>query len=797
MLKLFPSDALEKLEYDKVIEACLSYCYGEPGKQSLLSAGISDNYHEIRMWMEEQEAFALLDSDLLQLPMSYYEAINEEMKLLPVKGTLLPIESFLRIKALLKILKSIMDFFSEKERGHRYPALSVIVKDVIFPKDIFAAISSILDDEGNVANDASPELWRIFRQISRVEKQVEVQFNQVLRQYRGRDTLLENQESVRNGRRVLAVKAEHKRAVKGIIHDLSASGKSAFIEPEACIPLNNEIQSLHYEKQREIQKILLQLTDKLRPHQDELPIILDLVTRYDDIQAKYRFSKQIGGKVPAISPHPFLDIIEAQHPLLRKKNDPLGLKTIPFSVKLSKFNRLLLVSGPNAGGKSILLKAVGLLQLMVQSGFMIPCDERSNFGVFSSFFADIGDQQSLEEDLSTYSSRLMNMKFFLENANDGTLVCIDEFGSGTDPKLGGAIAQSVLQELVNSNCMGVITTHYGNLKIFAYKAKGVLNAAMAFDNKKLRPTFRLQVGQPGSSYAFELARMAGIPPKILKQAERFGGTKLKNVDELLISLEEEQQTAQDLRIKLEKQANMYDSLIKQYEKLFKDLELRKKRIKQEEKERALQSTDDERRALEKLVKELATNKKIEKAKALAEKKKKEKARIEQQLSEINDDLYQGDFLTLKKEDAKPGTFVKVKHSGATGVIESVDRKNVFIQVGQIRMKVPLKDLAPANAPLQVNARKSVTTEISENRDFGMELDIRGYRIENAAKLLQQHIENAMIANLSMLKILHGKGQGILRKMVWEVAKKYDAVDEIYHAEDNDGGIGVTMIILSS
>ncbi|MEZ4950785.1 MAG: Smr/MutS family protein [Saprospiraceae bacterium] len=450
------------------------------------------------------------------------------------------------------------------------------------------------------------------------------------------------------------------------------------------------------------------------------------------------------------------------------------------------------MSGPNAGGKSIFMKAVGLLQLMVQSGFLVPVRGDTEMGIFKKIFSDIGDQQSLEDDLSTYSSRLENMRNFLEKSDKSTLVLIDEFGSGTDPKIGGAIAEAILKILNEKGVYGVITTHYSNLKMFAFKAKGIVNGAMHFDKDSLAPTYELKVGRPGSSYAFEIATKTGLPKEVLKYAD-IAGKNERAVDELLIDLQREKQEVEEIRIhqKREKRPGSAYEILRRH---VEDLEIRRKKIKLEAKEKAMQEAAQESRELNKLIKEIREQQNLEKAKQLIVETKKDQKELQEEVKDLREKVYFEPDKKKKEEEIKVGDFVKIRSSGTNGEVEIIEKKKAIVKVGDLRMTLPLRELVLSREPLDKKTALSITTDtVSANSNFESKIDIRGLRMADAMKVLEDFVDQALMTNANTLRIVHGKGDGVLRKAVKRKLQEYQDIQEIYHPEQEFGGNGVTIV----
>ena len=799
-MQLAPKDLYQKLEFDKILDLLDRECLGVLGREEVRSMEPETSVQLIRRKLRETEEFKRSLEQNDHFPIQPYEEISDDLRMLEIEDYVLSEESLKRINIILLSIRDIFNFFKGPRR-ELYPTLFEKIRDVIFDQDLIKEIEKVIDEEGVIRPDASPELARIRQLTASKLKELDKRFGSVILKYRKKGWLSDNIESFRNGRRVLSVPSEHKRKIRGIIHDESTTGKTAFIEPEEIIELNNDIFDLETEEKREIYRILKELSAFLRPHCALIRGYQYMLGNFDFIRAKAKLSGRIRGQMPKIDPKPTLGIRQAYHPLLYLKNSQIGKKVVPFDLDLFSPNRLLVLSGPNAGGKSITMKSLGLLQLMMQSGLLIPVNPESKMGVFKSIFADIGDQQSIEDDLSTYSSRLVNMRNFLENASSDTLVLIDEFGSGTDPKIGGAIAEAILRELNFKKVHGLITTHYSNLKIFAFKSRGIVNGSMLFDKDTLSPTYELRVGKPGSSYAFEIAEKSGLSKKVLKYAKHKTGKNEKAIDELLVELQREKQELTEQLEKVKSQEAQLQKLMRTYEQMHKDLEFRRKRIKLEAKEQALQQTAQNNKELENLVREIKEAEKLEKASQLAKAKelaaqvKAERQQLVEQVNDLREEVY---YKPLEqKTEEKPiqvGDHVKLISGGATGTVESLDKKKAIVQIGDLRMTIKLRDLQHAKAPLTIQSSKGVQSDTRTNAaDFKTKIDIRGMRMEEALHVVEDFVDQALMANASRLEIIHGKGTGLLRKIVRKKLKEYSVPMQAFHPEPEQGGDGVTII----
>jgi len=794
-MNLYPSSILETIEFDKIIHLLQAECNGDLAQIYFNQLQFETDICVIENKLDEVAEMKLSLLSVDPFPVSNYFDCLADLKLLDIEGYVLSIDSLQRINIILRIASKIYKYLNIS-RQDVYPNLYKIVRSTPFDEFLQREITRVIDENGEIKSDASPELTLIRRQIQSFQRDLDRVFKNCINDFRSKGFLTENVESIKNGRRVLSVPAEHKRKIKGIIHDESASGKTTFIEPEAVIEINNEIIELEQEEKREIYRILKELSAKLRPYSPIIRQYQSIIVRMDVIYAKARLAIKLKANKPILKEKPCFSIIKAYHPLLYLKNNPLDKKTIPFNFQLFGKNRIVVISGPNAGGKSITLKAVGLLQMMLQSGNLVPMDSLSEIGIFENIFGDIGDQQSLEDELSTYSSRLKNAKTFVELANEKSLVLIDEFGSGTDPKMGGAIAEGILKELNQKGVFGVITTHFGNLKMFAFKSESILNGCMNFDTASLSPTYELIIGRPGSSFAFEIANKNGLPASIINYAKKRVGKNENAVDELLIDLLRERNDLQDQLQELDEKQKKLQKLIHSYEEMHKELEYKRKKHKLDIKETEIQKADDHVRMLEKLVKELRNQKNMEKAQEAAEKAKLEKEKAKIAAEKITDDIvkYHGKFSSKKLEE---GDFVRLRAGGAHGKITKIDKdgEKAMVIIGDMTMTIRLIDLVSINEPLEKQELRVKRDIFDDGSKFDAKIDLRGLRLPDALKALEVFIDKAFINSSNSIQILHGKGDGILRKAVKQKVKEYKGIKSISHPAAEFGGDGITNVEL--
>jgi len=767
-----PKDLYEKLEFDKILELVQLKCSGELAREAFKTLTPDTDYAWINRKLKETAAASKGIDENETLPMFSYEDVREDLEFLKVDGSVLVEEALVRLHKILWIADRLFKYFSPG-RKKKYEPLFNRIRHLDYDEELSKEIKKVVDDEGNIRPDASELLQTIRRRISSKQIDLDKTFRRIVAGYRKNGWLTDSSESIRNGRRVLSVPAEHKRKIKGIIHDESTTGRTAFIEPDAIITINNDIFDLQTEERREIYRILKDLSAMLRPYGELIGDYQEVIVQLDMVLSKALFARDYNGQAPILLEKPHIGWKEAFHPLLFLKNKSIQKTTVPFHLELHGQNRLLLLSGPNAGGKSITMKSLGLLQLMVQSGFLVPANEQSKVGIFKTFCADIGDQQSIEDDLSTYSSRLKNMRLFIEKSDEHTMVLIDEFGSGTDPKIGGAIAEAILKYLHQKKVYGLITTHYPNLKIFAFKTKGIVNGSMTFDKENLSPTYQLKVGTPGSSYAYEIAQKSGLPKEVLNYARRKTGKNEKAVDELLVNLQNEHQELKEKIGKLDHREKQLAKLIKNYEQLQGELEIRRKQIKLDAKENDLQQVARENRQFENLIREMREEKNIEKAKATAAKIRGKKDKLKEDVNELREDVYYKPTEKLKDKPLEVGDFVKLRTGGGAGKIEIIKKDKAVVVMGLMKMTTKLRDLIHANAPLEINKQNSIKVDTMDGGPtFESKIDLRGLTIEESLKL---------------------KGTGALRKAVRRKLKEYKDLGDIYHPQRSDGGDGVTIV----
>ena len=691
-MKLFPESAILQLEFDKIRLMLSEHCTTEFAKTKAEQLRIHTRKEFIEPALQQTHEYKLIIQSHLQFPDESSFHLGRELKLLSIPGAVLNGEQFIRIKKLCVHIKQVFRWFDE-ERKLAYPSLFLVIKDTWYEKVIVELIDEVLDPFGTVKDDASEELYRIRIALNKKRNELRRLFDKIVKKLNKDGYLADIEESFMNGRRVLAVFAEQKRMIKGILHGESDSRRTSFIEPEETTDLNNQLFSLEHEESREINRILQSLTSRLSIYAALLTEWFEVVGEFDFIRAKAKLAMDYVGNYPTVHDKAIINLINACHPLLYLYNKKSNKHTIPVSISLDDKNRILVISGPNAGGKTVTLKTVGLLQMMLQSGLLVPCSPDSEFGIFKQLMIHIGDTQSLEFELSTYSSHLKNMKYFMENANGKTLFFIDELGSGSDPNLGGAFAEVIMEELARKHSLGIVTTHYLNLKVMANKVPGIMNAAMAFDENNLLPLYKLIVGKPGSSYTFAIAERIGLHPSIINKARQLVDEDHFSLDKLL------NRTEQDLQ-QIDKDKNDLNILLRENEKLKKDMESVLNKEKHEQQIELLKHQNkisEERisylKELERNLKALVIEWRKTEDKAPVIKmmnallfKQREKQVAEKQQKKLNEKFEEvGGNIEL-------GAKVKMKNSRQVGVVTELRGKKAIIQVGVIPITVELKDL---------------------------------------------------------------------------------------------------------
>ena len=691
-MKLFPSSTEQQLEFDKIQAMLAGHCRAEFAKLRAANLRIHTRKEFIEPELQQAHEYKLLFLNHLHFPDDAVFNLAKELKLLSIDGSVLGGSQFLSIRKLAITIQQVFRWF-DNERRIAYPCMALVIENTYYEKTITELIDDVLDEDGNVKDNASEELSRIRMSLYKKRNELRRMFDKIVSRMNKLGYLADIEESFINGRRVLAVFAEQKRMLKGIIHGESDSRRTTFIEPEETTGLNNEIYSLENEEQKEVYKILFGLTSKMRLYHSLLDTYHNIFGEYDFIRAKARFALEYNGNLPGLHDKAYVKLVNACHPLLFIYNEKQRKPTIPVNLSLDDKSRILVISGPNAGGKTVTLKTAGLLQMMAQSGLLVSCSPESEFGIFRQLMIHIGDTQSLEFELSTYSSHLMNMKYFMENANGKTLFFIDELGSGSDPNLGGAFAEVIMEELAKKHSIGIVTTHYLNLKVMANKVQGIINGAMAFDEKNLKPLYKLIVGKPGSSYTFSIAERIGLPHHLINKAKQLVDENHFSLDKLLNRTEQDLQQVQAKSKDLEKLMRENEKLKKEMERVMdkekhlQQVELLKQQNKISE-EKYLYLKDMERKLKAILIEWRKTEDKSKLIKMMQALlfKQREKQTVARQQNKIDSKYIE------TKEPVKEGDKVKMISNRQVGIVNNIRGKKAIVQVGSIPITINLDEL---------------------------------------------------------------------------------------------------------
>ncbi|PPL00386.1 endonuclease MutS2 [Parapedobacter indicus] len=792
---IYPDNAAEKLGFADIKALIKAKCLSDAGKELVEKIQPQTRFEQLDKFLRQAHEFKELLTNDAPLPVDHLYPIKPLADKVRVEGAFLAEADFFNILLSLKTVFAIIRYFNE--RSGTYPSLEILFEHLPIERNIVLAIERVIDEKGKVRANASPALADILSGIAKAEQQAHKRIDQVFRMAQQNGWTADGNLTIRDGRLCIPVLAENKRKIKGWIHDESATGQTAYIEPEEVFHLNNQVRNLEFEKRREIVRILTVLTDQLRPH---VPLLIDyhnLLTKVDFVRAKALFALDIEGHMPELSKEASVSLVNARHPLLLLNFKGSGQTVVPLNVNIDQAQRIIVVSGPNAGGKSVCMKTIGLLQLMVQAGLLIPADPTSKLGVFDRIFADIGDDQSIESDLSTYSAHLSKMKYFSDHANAKTLVLIDEFGTGTDPMFGGPIAEAVLEVLNRKSARGVVTTHYSNLKVFASNTEGVENASMLFDNVAMRPLYILQTGKPGSSYAFEIAQKIGLNTAILQAAKQKIGAQQKRVDTLLVDLERDKKEVYDTKVAIAQKERQLARLKADNEQLQAYLEENKKTILNKAKEEAREIIRNANKLVENTISGIKASQ--------ADKQKTKMLR--QQLNVELDKHTDRPAALPSSKDAKQiaaqevsirvGDWVKIPGTGNEAEVIGVSKNNLVLAMGELRMVKKRSEVEPiAKKSGSRASRKTYHASISENAaNFSPEVDVRGMRTEAALYEIEKHLDKAVMMGFPSLKIIHGKGDGILRKFIRDYLRKYGEVTRMEDEHADRGGEGITYAYL--
>lgn len=792
---IYPDNAADKLGFLEIKALIKEKCLSQAGKMMIDRIQPQYKFDLIDRFLRQTSEF----KDLLQhdspLPIDHFYPMKETVEKIRVEGTFLLEEELFRVMLSLRTVYALIRYFQERE--DQYPQLHLLFEHLPIEKNVLRQIEAVIDERGKVKDNASKALLDLSQQIQKTELEARKRLDTVFKQAQQNGWTADGNLTIRDGRLCIPILAENKRKIKGLIHDESATGQTAFIEPEEVFHLNNKVRDLNFEYRREVVRILTALTDLFRPHVALLVAYHGLLTKIDFVRAKALFALDIDAQMPELSKAADIRLINAKHPLLMLSvRQEEHQDVVPLNLTIDQTDRILLVSGPNAGGKSVCMKTVGLLQLMVQSGMLVPCDSESRFGVFRKFFADIGDDQSIDSDLSTYSAHLSKMKHFSQFATNKTLVLIDEFGTGTDPQFGGPIAEAVLEVLNKIGVRGVVTTHYSNLKIFASHTNGIENASMLFDNQAMKPLYILQIGKPGSSYAFEIAQNIGLPKEVLDLARQKIGVQQKKVDSLLVDLEREKKEVYETRTAIRLREKVLKDQQEELNALKGYLDENRNTLLKEAKQEARQIIKNANKLVENTISEIRTSG------AEKDQTKKLRAKLQQTADQLKDKP-----LIKAKVNRPPspasdteiaiGDWVRMLDTGNDAEVIEIAKNNLILALGDLRTVVKKNKVEKIRGKDKAKAVKKqrAFSGTGDVADFHPEIDVRGMRTEDALHKIEQVLDRALMIGYPSLKIVHGKGDGILRRFIRDYLRKYSHVSRFEDEHPDRGGDGITYAYL--
>ncbi|HIR33206.1 MAG TPA: Smr/MutS family protein [Candidatus Coprenecus merdigallinarum] len=843
-----------KLAFDKIRGSIAARCSTAYGRDRAENEEVSIDPAEIERRLGLADEMRVILMFETSFPTSGYADCIPFLVPLRSPFSHIDLPSLVLLRGALDTLRRILSFFSGCREG-QYPLLRNMASAVLSFPEVLRRIDEILDKFGEVRDNASPELYSIRRAIKDKESAVSRRIQAILRKAQ-EDGVSDPDASVsvREGKMLIPVSSGNKKKVPGIVFDESASGRTSFIEPMEVVELNNQLRELHFEEQREILRILTEFTDFLRPYIDDVIDSQKFMGELDFILAKAVVSSRYRGGKPVLSDRGEVLLRQGRHPLLEEALEKEGKKIVPLDVVLTPQKRILLISGPNAGGKSVCLKTVGLLQYMFQWGMPVPASESSEMTVFNDMFVDIGDDQSLENDLSTYSSHLLNMKEAVTLADDRSLVLIDEFGSGTEPAAGGAIAEEILSEFEKKGCYGVITTHYTNLKFYASNSSRIANGAMLFDVQKIQPLFRLEIGLPGNSFAFELARKIGLPESIVHGAEERAGKDYVAVERNLRKIARNRRELEERLVRVKAADRTLDSMTERYEKELSEIKALRKSVLEEAKAQAAEIVAQANRQIENTIREIRESQaekqrtqelrselrdfaasvaddsaarsemeaRIERKMAqIIERKKRQEERRARRGADASGDLGNRSVPgggtgaagagagassdNTAPDRIAPGVYVRVEDSGMCGEVVQISGKKAVIAVGEILSRIDVSKLTPLSAnqyrssvksPRAVASSVRLSSSISDRKlSFKPSIDIRGMHLDEAIPTITRYIDDALMVGMSEVSILHGKGAGVLKEEIRKLLRITPGVVSFADEHVERGGSGITVVKL--
>ena len=831
---IYPQNFEQKIGFDQIRQLLKDKCLSTLGEERVNEMNFSDHFEEVDELLNQVAEFVRIIQEEDNFPDQFFFDVRPSLKRIRIEGMYMDEQELFDLRRSLETIRDIVRFLQrndEEESDCPYPSLKKLAGDItVFPQ-LITKIDGILNKYGKIKDNASTELSRIRRELANTMGSISRSLNSILRNAQSEGYVDKDvAPTMRDGRLVIPVAPGLKRKIKGIVHDESASGKTVFIEPAEVVEANNRIRELEGDERREIIRILTEFSNTLRPSIPEILQSYEFLAEIDFIRAKSHFAIQTNSIKPSLENEQLLDWTMAFHPLLQLSLAKHGKKVVPLDIELNLKRRILIISGPNAGGKSVCLKTVGLLQYMLQCGMLVPMHERSHVGLFGSIFIDIGDEQSIEDDLSTYSSHLTNMKIMMKNCNERSLILIDEFGGGTEPQIGGAIAEAVLKRFNIKGTFGVITTHYQNLKHFAEDHEGVVNGAMLYDRHLMQALFQLQIGNPGSSFAVEIARKIGLPEDVIADASEIVGSEYINADKYLQDIVRDKRYWEGKRQTIRQREKHMEETIARYQAEMEELQKSRKEIIRQAKEEAERLLQESNARIENTIRT------IKEAQA-----EKEKTRlVRQELADFRESI---DNLTSKEQEDKiarkmeklkekqnrkkekkqngtkeqpavqqtpkatpitEGCPVRIKGQSSVGEVLEINGKNAVVAFGSIKTTVKTERLERSNAvpQKQESAKSSFVSNQTQDSmyekklNFKQDIDVRGMRGDEALQAVTYFVDDAILVGMSRVRILHGTGTGILRTLIRQYLQTIPGVRHFADEHIQLGGAGITVVDLA-
>jgi len=795
---IYPPNFEQKTGFNQIMEFIKAHCLSDMGRERALHLEFSSDFRKINRLLGETREFLTILETGLPFPSQDYIDLSPALNRIQTPGSWILPEELADLRLSLNTINDCLGFF-RLPSSHSFVNLKARAGNIEISSNVLKELNRILDEKGHIRDNASETLGKIRKDIRARSNSIEKIINQLLISARKSGWTADNAEvTISGGRLVIPLLAPHKRKIKGVVLDESSSGQTVYLEPEACLEINNEIRELESAEKREIIRVLIHFSDQLRPERDMLLQAYDFLGEMDFIRAKSILAREIGGVKPVLHEFPVIRWKTARHPLLFLSHLAKGKSVVPLDLELNPDNRILIITGPNAGGKSVCLKTAGLLQYMLQCGLLVSMDADSETGIFEKIFIDIGDEQSLENDLSTYSSHLLNLRFFIENCDSNSLFLVDELGTGTDPSLGGALAEAVLEKLSETKAFGLVTTHYSNLKLLSGKVPGIFNGAMMFDAEALQPLYKLAIGKPGSSFTFEIAQRIGFPSDVISVATSKTGKTHLDFERQLKEVEAEKLLLEQKLKEFQVADSLLAELISKYEKIKADVETSKANILEKARREAKEMLEQSNRLIERTIRE------IKESQADKEKTKAARGLVTQFYKTIDNPEQQPSETVVKDKSGQPqkvwkkGDRVSLEGRNGTGIIVKIRGENATVDFDGFKITTVIERLLAAQDTSHKASRaySAIISELNEKAvNFKLTLDLRGKSAEEALQMVQKYIDDAYLLRIKEVSILHGKGEGILRRVIREFLSGQEEVESFSDEDLERGGAGITKVSL--